>query len=520
MNLRRVVGSWLCAALLGAGAAAAEDVRLVVVLCVDQMRPDTLTRFDGEYRGGLRRLLDGGLRFDCVHDHALTLTGPGHAVLLTGCHPRSTGIALNGWRDRRTLRPVYCVDDPAHPVHGRSAGGRSPRRLRRDALGDWLRRRDPRARVYSVAGKDRAAVLMGGRFPDAAYWYDRARGGFASSTYYHPGGLPDWVEAFRGDGWLAALPETWSYEPSPHLRPDDDPRESPRFGRASPHPLRDRDLRRTLAHLYVSPFLDAAVLRFARALVERRDLGGDAACDLLCVGLSATDTVGHLYGPFSQEIRDVTLRLDRELGRLFAFLDRRGAPYLVVLTSDHGVLPLADVRSVDGAAMAKELGRALAARLGPGRWTSLAPGRAPSSNVYVHPRVPATDRARVRRVLVEVLSAREAVYERGRLLAREPAGDALLDLARKSYVPDRCGDVFFFLEPGRLFRHSAGVTSHGAPHPYDREVPLVFWGPGIEAGTGRGAARTVDIAPTLAARLGLSPPPGVDGTVLALAASE
>ena len=284
---------------LSAAADPAPAPRLLVVISVDQMRADTLTRFAAEYTSGLDRFLEHGRRFDGRLDHAGTETGPGHSTMLTGCRPSRTGIVANGWLDRATLRRIYCVDDPASPVYGAPRSGRSPKNLLRNTLGDWMKRADPRAKVYSVSAKDRAAILMAGRYPDGVFWLDKRRPGFTTSRYYRPAGLPDWLIAFNHDGWFAALPASWTYKAVPGLRADDDPRESPRYGRVSPHPLLHSKVAETIGALYHSPFVDAWTLRLAARVVDRYDLGGDATCDLLCVSLSATDTVGHLYGPFS-----------------------------------------------------------------------------------------------------------------------------------------------------------------------------------------------------------------------------
>ena len=58
--------------------------------------------------------------------------------------------------------------------------------------------------------------------------------------------------------------------------------------------------------------------------------------------------------------------------------------------------------------------------------------------------------------------------------------------------------------------HGEG-TSHGSPYEYDRAVPIVLWGTGIEPGRIPGPAATVDLAPTLAGRIGVAIPPDLDG---------
>ena len=52
------------------------------------------------------------------------------------------------------------------------------------------------------------------------------------------------------------------------------------------------------------------------------------------------------------------------------------------------------------------------------------------------------------------------------------------------------------------------------PYNYDNHVPVLFLGPGIKAGTYRGAIAVNDIAPTLAALLGTNEPSGSMGRVL------
>jgi len=477
-----------------AGGVAAEPPRLVVTIVVDQLSPATVARHRGELRGGLARLLRDGRRFACVHDHAGTETAPGHAAILTGCRPARTGIVLNRWYDPRTLRPVYCVEDPA--------AGRSPRNLLRDALGDWMKRADPRSRVVAVSAKDRSAILLGGFHADAVFWLDSGAGGIATSAYYFPAGPPDWVAAFDRDGWFEALPESWTYEPSAAAGPDDDPRESDRWSRTSPHPLGAATRERTIANLVRTPYLDAWTLRLARAALARYDLGRGPAPDLLGLSLSAVDTVGHRYGPESQEIRDTVLRLDEGLGELLALLDARGAPYLVALTSDHGVLPFSRMRRVPAAPALREIERRAGVK------SLFASGW-----FYVEGSGGAGAAA-----LAAALRERddvEAVFSRAEL---EGAGrGAMLDLCRSSYRRDRSGDLVAVFREGVLLSSGDTGTSHGSLWRYDREVPLVFFGAGVTPGEGPGEARTIDIGPTLARALGVAAPGDVEGSPLDLA---
>ena len=96
--------------------------KLVLVLVIDQFRYDYLIRFRPLFGpGGFNRLLEGGAVFtDCRFDYVTTMTGPGHATLLTGAYPSLHGIIENYWYDRETKRRVYCVED----LHTRTVASR------------------------------------------------------------------------------------------------------------------------------------------------------------------------------------------------------------------------------------------------------------------------------------------------------------------------------------------------------------------------------------------------------------
>ena len=149
-------------ALLGASSgdgrgrpASAAAPTLVVLVTVDQLRADYLDRFAPQLRGGLARLAAGGAYFrEAHHDHAIPETAPGHATLLSGRFPGSTGIIAN----------EVGVDDPGAPlVGGRTGDGASPRRFRGTTLADWLRERDSRSRAVGISAKARSAILPLGR---------------------------------------------------------------------------------------------------------------------------------------------------------------------------------------------------------------------------------------------------------------------------------------------------------------------------------------------------------------------
>src|SRR5919198_6670404 len=159
--------------------------KLVVVITVDQLRPDYLTRWKGQLTGGLAQLMTEGAFFtEGYQDHAVTETAPGHATILSGMWPAHTGI----------IRNAEGVLDSLAPLLGTAGPGASPRRFRGTTLVDWLKAVDPTARALSVSRKDRGAILPIGQAKEQVYWY---QSGLFTTSRYYADSLPSWVQAFN-----------------------------------------------------------------------------------------------------------------------------------------------------------------------------------------------------------------------------------------------------------------------------------------------------------------------------------
>ncbi len=531
----------------------AERPRLCLLVAVDQMIPEQLERLEPWFTGGLGRLAREGVVFrEAYLPFAVTETGPGHVTLSSGRTPAQHGVIANQWIDAESDRAVYCVEDPEARYVGAQGpaarrGARSWRNARVPALGDHLQRAFPGARVVSIAGKDRAAVGLGGAGADAVLWWDRGRGGFQSSDAYLER-LPEWVTGWN-EGWIERLPERWDtliQPPYPGSGTDlrlRDGSPSPTGRGSLPQALEvpDAALRADPEHgpravallartVYATPFLDEFVLELALRAVCEWDLGGSPErVDLLALGLSSCDVVGHAYGPYSAEVTDVLLRIDRDLGRLFELLDDRlgREGWILALSADHGVLELPEelarrgvgARRVHGRAIAltlQHVASALQDELG----VEGASLRNEAGGIYLRRaelRAAEVDLGAARRVARDALLAGgdwiARAWTREELLDVEtPDADPWLALARASYDPERGPDVVYQVHPWHLKGLSSG-TSHGSPYPYDRRVPLVFHGPGLAPGRDHEPATTLDVVPTLLAWLGLEPPPELEGVV-------
>jgi len=505
------------------------EPQLVVMVSIDQLRAD---RLDPELPGGLGRLAREGFVFtNATLDHGLTNTCPGHVVMSSGRNPGKTGIPGNSYIDHVTGRERYCVDEPGsdNVVNG-SDHTRSPAAITVSTFGDWLKDYSADSRVFSVSAKDRAAITLGGKEADGVYWYHSGTERFTTSAYYAEE-LPAYVAAFNGadafeDGFASGFPETWEH-PEGSLRVDDYVGEVTMNLRVSGHPLTRGEQRGN--QIYFSPFIDDATGELARLVLAEEELGMRGSTDFLAVSYSATDTVGHLYGPFSAESEDALERLDRELGLMLDALDARfGDNYVLALSADHGVQALPEwLRDQDDLQCPVPGGRIEMNAFGktvfgyliqrfqipPDRITDLI-GMA-AAGVTVNAAVAeeiGLDRAAVLVGLEAFLEAQpgiETVWTEAEIRQGE---SETARLYRNSWVDGKTGHLIVQSAEDCLIWRPEGTT-HGSPYLYDRAVPLVFYGRNIGKGQSDAEAHSIDMAPTLGAAIGMPVPDGLDGAV-------
>lgn len=508
--------------------------RLVVVLAIDQMRFDFLTRFDPLYTGGLRTLIDRGAVFtNANYRHAATETGPGHSVLLSGRHPSHSGIVANEWYDPYLRRTINVVDDPAQSPIGGAGRAASPVNALGFTVGDVLKVRTPQSRVVGVAAKDRSAVLMGGLRADAAYWFENSGGNFITSTFYMdtpPAWLTEWnrrrsADRFAGKPWNRLLEDAAVY--GRYAGVDAVEGERDRIDTTFPHVFTAAPPQ---AQYYVElrrmPFIDEVTLEFALEAMTRHELGRDAATDILAIGFSASDGVGHAYGPDSHEVMDQCLRLDRLLGRLFKELNSTVGldNTVVILSSDHGSRPLVEVQQARGIAarrVALALLRTAVADAFARRYptaTNLISYFAVDFYLDVElMRQHGLNQREVEQTAIDALMATrlvDKVYTHDDLRSGGAASDPFLPLFRNAFFEPRAPHLNVLLKRDVYMAAAAGGTGHGSAYDFDRHVPVVFMGRGIAPGTYPSPSGPEDIAPTLAQMLGLEFPREWDARVL------
>lgn len=507
----------LAVALPTAQPAAGPEIRLVLLIVVDQFRYDYLARFRTEYTEGLRRLLTEGAVFTNANlEHYPTVTATGHATMLSGATPSVSGIIGNDWFDRETGATVTSVSDLAARPLGSADAAASPRRLLVSTLGDELKMASRFAkgsagapRVFGVSLKDRSAILAVGRGADAAYWWDTKTGNFVTSTYYF-GEAPEWVRSFNGRkpaDAFAGLSWTTLSAPPTALR------QMPAQPGAA---LYDA--------VYGSPNGNELLLQFAGEMLGRERLGTRMATDLLSVSFSSNDSVGHTHGPDSPQVRDMALTTDRAIGRLLNQIDKTvGLQHtLVALTSDHGVAPVPESlaeRALPGGRMTTRelfdpIQRALAAKFGDGKWLMATAGSSPYLNYELIEKL-RLDAAEVRRVAAAAavkVPHVSRVYTRDELLRGDVPNDRIGSRVLRGFNAQRSGDLEIILEP--YWMRQAQGTTHGTPYSYDAHIPLILMGRRVKPGEYTAHAALNDLAPTLATLTGVEIPSGSSGRVL------
>jgi hypothetical protein len=475
--------------------------RLVVAITVDQFRYDYLTRFRGEYAGGFKRLLAGGAVYtNARYEHFPTVTAVGHSTILSGATPSLSGIVGNDWYDRDAGKQTTSVQDDNEKIVGGSGEvGASPRRLLVSTVGDELKMGfGKQCHVAGISLKDRAAILPVGHMADAAYWFEARSGAMVTSTYYMPT-LPDWVKEFNRSGTNRYRGAEW-------------------MGRKLPS---DAKVNGVLAS---SPFGNEFLEEFAERLIDAERFGADSSTDLLSVSFSSIDYVGHSFGPNSPEVRDMCIRLDAVIEKLFRFVDARVGLRNVVflLLSDHGVAPMPEFLAANrmpGGRLAPRIvqdsvEQALTKQYGAAKWI-LSPSEHSVTLNYAaieEKKLNYEEVVRVARDAILPIPHVLRVYTKPQLINGGVLEDQFGRRVMESFHLRRSADLYIFLEAYWIFGRSG--TTHGTAYNYDSHVPVILMGPGIHPGQYNRNVAVNDVAPTLSTLMEIETPSGSVGHVL------
>ena len=532
-----------------ADVKANSNVRLVLQITVDGLRGDLLNRYQAGFEeGGFNRLLNQGTVYTNAHYlHANTETIVGHATLATGTFPSQHGMVGNVWFDSEAGELAYNIEDQDAPIltsreeniEGEQVDpaqnlartkGRSPRAILVPTLGDGLAAYyGGKSRVFAVSGKDRSAVAMAGQ-TGKAFWFSSDNGDFITSHYYYDA-YPDWAndwneqrkaEQYAGTEW------TLSSDISSYLLAGQDDRpyemDLKGFGRTFPHRFGDAGNKLLYTQIVASPVGDQLLGDFAKQIITNENLGQGPAPDYLSISFSGVDAVNHFFGPSSLENEAILRDLDRTLAALLDFVDKtiglKNA--LIVLSADHGIADMPEYMS--------ELGYT-AGRLVPEEIVDIANQAGQQFGIdevvqfffrpyiYLDNKKIADAKQNYGQVVQSITNALTdfnginlAVSTRG---PDNQKGNPLQKQVMRNQNVTRSGDIYIIQEPyWFLFDEGPIPNMHGSPWGYDTHVPIIFAGPGIDAQTVHRSVHPIDVAPTIAAFLGMSSPAAAQGVPL------
>jgi predicted AlkP superfamily pyrophosphatase or phosphodiesterase len=544
----------LCVVALGAMFLSCQSQvktttpKLLIMISVDQMRADYLTQFSTQMNFVNNELAANGISYTNMHHfHAKTTTAAGHATLATGCYPSTHGIVDNDVYVRQTGKTEYSILDTTVTFIGADSCTLqkvSAAKLQKPSIGDIVKQHDSLSKSYSVALKDRSAILMGGKKANRAFWFDAESTQMVSTDYYSEL-FPKWVRSYRADsifrgeledGWYFAKNNSSSSDifhiDSANCDADSAAYECGTFTPWFPHTLASMSQSKKGKNpkgnfIWNTPYGDAYVLKFAEQLIENEGLGQDQHCDVLTIGLSAADVIGHQFGPNSREIADYYYRLDRYLQSFVTKLDATVGRenYTLVLTADHGVAPMPevsvathadavrveytqfdnDIEMIDGEL--KQLFNLTKTTMVESSYEGIEPdfdylnANNIDSTLYLD-----SLRAKLLR-----LSYVANVFIPSDFLEVDKNTSEYAPYFANSYDARFGYFVQLLAKPFCLVDMRTCGTTHGTPYAYDTHVPFIIYGNSIKSKSIKTKVYTVDVAPTMLGTLQIDLTGAVDG---------
>ena len=515
--------------LLGYSASSEnKKPKLVVAIVIDQMRYDFLENLSHRYSdNGFNRLVNEG--FNCknnFYNYVPTVTGPGHSSISTGSTPKTHGIVGNNWYDRKRKRSIYCTDDGNYNNVGGDdySGNKSPNNLLVETFADINKMsNNNKSKTISIAIKDRGSILMGGKTADAAYWYyGKERAQWITSTFYM-NQIPDWVKEFNKEDNLEKYLEDWNTleDISNYENHEIDNNSFEKLFKGKDNSAFPYDTKSLMKHndcfdmIKETPYGNTMTTDFAIEAIVNENLGKRGVTDVITVGYSSTDYIGHSFGVASVETQDTYIRLDLEIQKFLSFLDKEIGKneYSLFLTADHGVLEIPAYLSSTGvnaqAVSENDLVNKVLKKLNDvlGIEVKKLIANVDNSQIYLNDEVISEMNLNKSKVVNELVK----ILESFDFISKAYTADFILGsselieyekLIQNGYHKERSGDIALILKENVIFYNGKGTT-HGSGYNYDTHVPLIFYGYGIKKGETLNHTEIPDIAPTISKLLGL-----------------
>jgi len=263
---------------------------------------------------------------------------------------------------------------------------------------------------------------------------------------------------------------------------------------------------------------------FAIASIKNEALGKDEITDFLTLSYSSPDYVGHQFGVNSIEVEDTYLRLDKELSKLFNYLDKRVGvgEYTVFLTADHGAVNVPNYLKSKGIPAGYFDNNDFETNVKDALLTKFAikglVKNISNNQIFLNKELIKTNKLNLIEIQ-EYLASEIVLFKHidkaftSYALSQSQFESGVGKLVQNGFHQKHSGDVVFVLEPAVISYPEKGST-HGSSFSYDTHVPLLFYGAGIINGETLQKTEVIDIAPTISSLLGISFPNGCTGKPL------
>jgi len=514
---------------------SANTPRMVIGIVIEDFNPDYIERYWDKFgEGGFQRLYSRG--FICANHHYDNLVqrkSVNMATLSTGTDPSRHGIVNDIWIDRLKNKEVNAINDNFYITVGSDSkeGERSAMKLMTPTLGDQLKLvTKGKSRVFSVALNDNSAVFAAGHAADGAYWFDNTSGKMISSSYFVET-FPKWAfdynalkmtDSYFGMSWTT-LKDQISYTESIS---DASLNETGYLGKYNTFPFDMGKLKRETGGSYkvmkTTPWGNTIVKDFTIQMIPKEQIGYDLIPDLLTVVFSSMDYERNAFGPFSVEMEDTYLRMDKDIAELLKYVEGGYGTdniliYLTGLTSiSYPAEYLKEKYRMTAGIFNPESAVALLKsylniKYGDGNWIELFTNQ----QIYLNHELIEKKKVNLQEMqgaVASFLNQFEGIsYAKA---ANEIEADNFpggpLEPFQNNYHIKRSGDVLIKYEDGWQPRDKFNPVDYTD----NSQVPLVWYGAGITKGTTMRRTNATDIVPTIAAFLGIAPPSSVTGKVI------
>lgn len=492
--------------------------KLVVNVMIDQLRTDYLEAFSPIFgERGFQRLMQEG----CTYTQAeYPFTRPDRASATacfhSGAVPYDNGIPSEQWLDRRSLRPLFCVDDKNFEgIHTDEYS--SPVHLSVSTIGDELKiATEGKGMVISISPFRDAAILSAGHAADACFWINDQTGQWCSTTYY--GNFPFWAQTYNRHKSLQERIKNITWVPSNAIVGNFSYLVSGEIKSPFSHKFKGE---RAFREFKFSGMINEEVNRFATQCITASGVGQDAVTDMLSLTYYAGNYDHRSVSESPMELQDTYVRLDKALGELFdeveSLVGKGNALFIVTGTGYCDEQICNDLSKYRIPSGTFDMHRAemllnmyLIAVYGQGRWVESSLG----NEIYLNHKLIEQRNVNLRELLemsssfIIQLAGVKDVYTSQRLAigAWTPGASKL----RNAYNPHRSGDILVQIAPGWSLANANGNSTKQNNISRESYVPfpLFFMGTGFTAHKVETPVSIDLVAPTVSKVLRIRSPNG------------